>query len=381
MIYNNAELDSMEGIDSYQKEPTWIDTFKASTKNFTSVSLSHSRDDYYKSEMKENATEWTAKDSGNKELYDRISNYAYKDMEQLEVLYDEGNIEAINNFRQVNPFNTDVFLAEDFLRYKELQTQQGLKPISEIREGINTKAIKDFEESSAILAQSDSLSAELAGTMFGALHDVKTLQTLPLGTWKTGGTVLANAGRAVAEEMGIEALAQISIAPEVYSFKKEIGLKTSVMTESYNAIASIATAGLVRGAGSAAFDLTEKGLKALRVKDPALADDYVELSKGQATEDLKTHVDNMNKVEFSGEPLDEVKMPNEKGIELNAAKDIPEADEFKVKQMSEEQDIQIVVDKDIEGEVVTRKYSEITKELDDNDNLFKQIEDCLLGVK
>lgn len=382
MTYNNTELESIPGIDSYTKEPTWIDTFKAATKNFTSVSLSHSRNDYYRSEMKKNTTEWSAKDPGNKEVYDRLSTYAYEDMEKLETLYDSGNIEAIKTFVPANPMNLDLFMSNDFLKYKELQGQQGLKPISAIREDINTQAVKDFTESAKVLEQSDSLSAELAGTMFGALHDIKTLQTLPLGTWRAGGTVVANAGRAIAEEMGIEALAQVGIAPEVYSFKKEIGLKTSVATEAYNAVASIATAGLVRGAGSAAFDLSAKGVKALKAKDPELASDYMDLAKTQPTQDLKTHLDNMNKVEFSGEPLSKIDTPNEKGIELNNAKPISEMDEIEIKQPQElPDDMQIVIDKDIDGELKTRSYREINAELDENDIMFKKISDCLLGVK
>jgi len=382
MIYNEVELDTLPSVETYTKEPTWIDTFKASTKNFTSVSLSSSRDDYYKSTMETNAKEWSAKDPGNTELYNRISNYAYKDMEQLETLYDEGNIEAINSYRQVNPFNMDVFLAEDFLKYKGLSAQQGLKPMSEIRDDINTQAVKDFTESSQVLSQSDSLSAELAGTMYGALHDVKTLQTLPLGTWKAGGTVLANAGRAVAEEMGIEALAQIGIAPEVYSFKKELGLKTSVATEAYNAAMAIGTAGLVRGAGSAVFDLSSKGIKALKAKDPDLANDYEAIAKTQPTQDMKTHIDNMQKVEFSGEELAEVKTPNEKGVELNEAKVISEVDEFDIKPHKEiDEDMQIVVSKDIDGTPEMKSYKEINTELDNNDKIYKQIADCLLGVK
>ena len=382
MIYNETELDTLEPIESYTKIPSWVDVFKASTKNFTSVSLSHSRDDYYKKEMKENASEWSKKDTGNTELYERISNYSYKDMEQLEVLYDGGNIDAIKSYRQINPYNADIFLAEDFLKYKELQGQQGLKPISEIREDINARAVKDFEESAQVISQSDSLSAELAGTMFGALHDIRTLQTLPLGTWKTGGTVLSNAGRATAEEMGIEALAQIGIAPEVYTFKKELGLKTSIATEAYNAAMAIGTAGLVRGTGSVVFDLTEKGLKALKVKDPALASDYEELVKTQPTQDVKTHIDNMQKVEFSGEELSEIKAPNEKGLELNNAKSIAEVDDIKIKaHIPTDEEMKIVVSKDIDGNAEMKTYKEINTELDNNDKMYQKIADCLLGVK
>jgi len=278
--------------------------------------------------------------------------------------------------------------------------------------------------------------------MYGALLDVKTLQTLPLGTWKAGGTVLSNAGRAVAEEMGIEALAQISIAPEVYSFKKELGLKTSVATEAYNAAMAIGTAGLVRGTGSAIFDLSSKGIKALKAKDPSLADDYISLEKTQPTQDMKTHIDNMQKVEFSGEEIAEIKAPNEKGVELNEAKVVSEIDEDwiatpekmgeyvddeiraiikesnealkrlddeleyefigekrptilsgfdietkKVKPKLDEvalkvdEDMQIVVSKDIDGTPEMKSYKEINTELDNNDKIYKQISDCLLGVK
>ena len=382
MIYNTTELESMDGIDSYEKNPSWVDTFKASTKNFTSVSLSNSRQKYYLEEMGANASEWEKQDPNNKELYARMSKYPYKDMEQLEALYNEGNIEAIKKYKQKNPLNMDIFIAEDFLKYKELEGQQGLKPISEVKNDINQKALKDFMESKQVLEKSDSLSAEILGTMFGALHDPKTLATLPLGTWKTGGTVLANAGRATLEEMGIEALAQIGIAPEVYSFKKEIGLKTSVANEAYNAVMSIGTAGLVRGSGSAVFDLSEKGIKALKAKDPELGAEYEAMAINQPTEDLKTHIDNMHKVEFSGEPLSEIAKPNEKGIELNNAKPIPEADDFKIVQSEEvADDIQIVIDKDIEGNLITKSFKEINKELEENDIMFKRIEDCILGVK
>jgi hypothetical protein len=90
----------------------------------------------------------------------------------------------------------------------------------------------------------------------------------------------------------------------------------------------------------------------------------------------------MQKVEFSNEPLTEIKTPNEKGVELNQAKPISEVDEFEIKAPEAvEDDLMIVVDKDIDGEVKTRSYKEINQELEENDIMFKRIEDCLLGVK
>jgi hypothetical protein len=325
MIIGDTELNAQEAITEFKPEPTWMETVKASYDNFTSVNLSHSRQDYYKKEMGDNAVEYSKQDPQNAELYNRISKYAYKDIERLEALYEQGNTKAINNYVQQNPFQADIFLSQDFLQYKELQQKNGFKPQSQITEDINARALRDYAESEDVLKRSDHWTAEMVGTMGGALSDIKTIQTLPLGTFKTGASVLGTAARAMGEEMGIEALAQVSIAPEVYGFKKEIGLNTSIMTEASNALASIATAGMFRGVGSAAYDLTAPGLKALRMKDAKLADDYEATFKGsEVSQSNKDFLDDMHKAEFEDPINMEVSNPSEKGIALNAAEPIPQ---------------------------------------------------------
>lgn len=446
MIYNTAELDDMPSVETYTKEPTWVDTFQAATKNFTSVSLSSSELSYFTEERDKNMEEWKTKDPENKSMYDRYGTMPKGVLDKLEVLYEDGNIDAIKEWNQAMPGRMST--GEVFLKFKELQGLHGFKGYAEFNQNAKDKSLKDFQESQEVIANSGSLSAELLGTMYGALHDPITLATLPLGGWSSGRGVMMNAARAFGQEAMIETGVQAIIAPTVYSYKKEIGLKTSILTEAYNAVAAILTAGLFRGAGSAAFDLSAKGMKALKVKDPELAADYANFAKNQPTQDLKTHVDNMQKVEFSGEPLTEIKTPNEKGVELNEAKVISEVDEdlmeealrvfgfeeapkrkaptraeeikeaaepkiggseeeakqavkemFKkpletdaryktmskediaeIERMAEE-DMRIVVDKDIEGEVITRSYKEINQEFDDNDIMFKRIQDCILGVK
>jgi hypothetical protein len=386
MIFGDTELNAQEAITEFKPEPTWMETVKASYDNFTSVNLSHSRQDYYKKEMGDNAVEYSKQDPQNAELYNRISKYAYKDIERLEALYEQGNTKAINNYVQQNPFQADIFLSQDFLQYKELQQKNGFKPQSQITEDINARALRDYTESEDVLKRSDHWTAELVGTMGGALSDVATLQTLPLGTWKTGATVLGTAARAMGEEMGIEALAQVSIAPEVYGFKKEIGLNTSIMTEASNALASIATAGMFRGVGSAAYDLTATGLKALRMKDAKLADDYEATFKGsEVSQSNKDFLDDMHKAEFEDPLTMEVSNPSEKGMELNSAEPIlqtkTELKDAVIKNkeiLFKDDELTMKVGVDEQGEAIHKSYKELIDEHDLTDAYLKKARDCNL---
>lgn len=325
MIIDDTELNTQKPITEFKPEPTWTETVKASYDNFTSVNLSTSRQDYYKKEMGDNAVKYSSQDPQNTELYNRISKYSYKDIERLEALYEQGNMKAINSYVQQNPFQADIFLSQDFLKYKELQQKNGLKPQSQITEEINARALKEYSESKEVIDRSDHWSAKMIGAMGGVMSDPVTIATLPLGTWKTGASVIGTAARAAGEEMGIEALAQVGIAPEVYGFKKEIGLNTSIMTEAANALISVATAGVFRGVGSAAYDLTAPGLKALRMKDAQLADDYEATFKGsEVSQSNKDFLDDMHKAEFEDPLTMEVSNPSERGMELNSAEPIPQ---------------------------------------------------------
>lgn len=378
MIYNTTELDAMPSVESYEKEPTWVDTFKAATKNFTSVSLSNSEQSYFTEERDKNMNEWKSKDPENKMTYDRYGTMPKGVLDKLEVLYEDGNIDAIKNWNQTMPGRQST--GEVFLKFKELQGLHGFKGYEEFSQEAKDKSLKDFQESQEVLSKSDSLSAEMLGTMFGALHDPITLATIPMGGWSAGRGVMMNAARSFGQEAMIETGAQAVIAPLAHSYKKEIGVKTSIQTEAFNAAMAIGSAGLFRGTGSAVFDLSSKGIKAIKLRNPSLGEAYESLAKTQPTQDMKTHIDNMNKVEFSGEPLTEIKTPNAKGVELNNAKVISEVDDFEIKPRKDiEEDMKIVTGKDLEGNLETRSYKEINQEFDDNDIMFKRIQDCILG--
>lgn len=386
MVFTETELNDAPGIKEYSHEPTRMETIQAAYNNFVSVNQSNSKDKHYKEIMETTSNEWSTKDPNNAQLYKRIANYDVRDMDKLEALY-ETNPEMIKGFIQTNPFNADIFLTQDFLKMKEIQQNLGLKSFKDINNEVIIKATTEYAETNKILEESEYWGMEMLGTAGGALTDIKTLQTFPLGTWKAGGTIIQNASRAALEEMGIETLAQTSIAPEVYSFKKELGIKTSILSEAKTAVSSIVTAGLFRGTSSSAFDLTIKGINALKIKDPELGADYERLVSTQVTEDALSHVENLHKTEF-GTEVTEIKNPNIKGRELNDAPDVPEyntevianAQEARVKPKKPklDEDLKIFSGADEAGEPIYKSHKELMDEVELEAAYIKKAKECAL---
>jgi hypothetical protein len=327
MEFGTTELDSAfndgEKIEGYDPEPGYYDTFKASVQNFTSVSLSSSKANYYKDERDVQKKAWVDANPKDEALYNRITAVDQSLIEKLDSMYESGDIEQIRNWHTSTDSSmvniSGIGIGTDYLKFRELQSSLGLTNTNDIVSNAQTKSKDDYYQSAEVLEKSDHWTAEALGSMWGALHDPVTIATLPLGTWKSGGTVLTNAGRATLEEMKIEAMAQSVIAPTVASYKQELEIKTTLAGEATNAAIAIGSAGLLRGAGSAAFDLTAKGMKALKVKDPELAADYEQMVKTQATEDTAEHINNLHKAEFDEAGVEEIATPNAKGEELNKA--------------------------------------------------------------
>lgn len=332
MEFGTTELDAAfndnEKIETYDPEPGFFDTFKASVQNFTSVSLSSSEANYYKDERDTVKADWVKANPKDEALYNRITAVDKSLIEKLDSMYESGDIEQIKNWHTSTDSSmvniSGVGIGSDYLKFRELQSSMGLTNTTDIINGAKNKAKDDYYKSAEVLEKSDHMTAELLGSMWGALHDPVTIATLPLGAWKSGGTVLSNAGRATLEEMKIEAMAQSIIAPTVASYKQELEIKTTLAGEATNAAIAIGSAGLLRGAGSAAFDLSAKGIKALKLKDPELGGDYEQMVKSQATEDVTEHIDNLHKAEFDEAGIEEIKTPNAKGEELNKAEPLVE---------------------------------------------------------
>jgi len=391
MTFNNTEIDTQPLIQEYKPEPTWGETYKASVKNFTSVHLSTSSRNYYDDGLEENYPDWIAAAPEKENVFKRVMNLGVDVVENYENLYSKGKLDVIASDRgNTSPNSRVQFETSEltgglaFLQYKEMQKEHGFKDLIAIKSESNDKAKSDYLESGKVLAESDSWSAKLAGGAVGVMSDPITLATLPVGSWKTGGTIMANAARAFGEEALIETAAQAVIAPNVYAFKKELDIKTSLKDEVYTALTSIATAGMFRTIGSAGFDLTASGIKALKAKDPSMAKDYEELIKGQKTEGVEGHIDNLHKTEFGDSQVTEIKDPNAEGQALNQAEPIREYgnhEEMLLKQdVAPIEDLSLVIGKTEDGMPQMKSYKELELEYDNEDTILTNLQNCLKGA-
>lgn len=376
MYFNNTEIEKQPQLEAYEEKPTWAETASASFKNFTSVNLSTSEHNYYMDSLSENIKTWREKDKENLPVYKRVAVLNPDTIEKYEYLYSQGKIDLIASDKSEL---YGVTGGQAFLKFKELEKQFGYSSLKSIKDSSESKAKSDYLSSLETMNKSEYTSAKMVGTMGGVMTDPITLATLPLGTFMTGGGVAMNALRAFGQEALIETGAQAIIAPNVYAFKKELELKTSIMEESISALSSIATAGAFRAVGSATYDLTAKGIAQLKMKDPELARDYENLASMNVTENLDTHVQNMHKVEF-GSGVDTINMPNKMGEEINNTPPYREIEEFEMPQPKEQEDYQLVIGRNADGTPIEKSYKdldiEITKENEQLDIMFN----CLRGL-
>lgn len=376
MYYNDTELDSKPALQSYEAKPTWGETVSASFKNFTSVNLSTSEQNYYLDNVKENMKTWIDKAPEHKDVYKRVMIMSSDALANYENLYEKGKIDTIRADKSEIGGLTG---GEAFLRFKELEKLHGFNSLGNIKIEANSKAKSDYLTSLETLSKSDYTSAKMLGTMGGVMTDPITLATLPLGTFVSGGSVALNAARAFGQEALIETAAQGIIAPKVYAYKKELEIKTSIMEEATQAVMSVATAGTFRTIGSVTYDLTAKGIAQLKVKDPELAKDYQDLMTNSVTDNLDEHVQNMHKVEF-GDGVDTIKNPNEKGLEINESTAIKEAEEFEIKDIIEDEDLTLTIGTDEQGLPIQKSYKELDLEIDTESKQMDDLFNCLKGI-
>lgn len=381
MNFNNTDLDTQPVIQEYKPEPTWTETYKAGIKNFTSVHLSTSEGNYYHDNMKENIKEWVKTAPENQDTFKRVMVLSPDAIENYENLYNKGKLDVIAADKSEIYGLTG---GNAFLQYKEIQKQHGFKNLVDIKTEADEKAKSDYLESGQVLASSDKWSAKLAGGAVGVMNDPITLATLPFGSWKTGGSILMNAARAFGEEALIETAAQTVIAPKVYAYKNELNIKTSLKEEAYTALTSIATAGMFRAGGSAAFDLTANGIKALKAKDPSLAEDYQAMTRGQATEGVESHIDNLHKTEFGDAQVTEIKDPNMEGQALNEAPPIKEYPDEEIKVIEErttpDEDLSMVTGRSEDGQPEFKSYKALDEEFETEDTMLTNLQNCLKGA-
>lgn len=376
MYFNNSEIDAQPTLDEYKEKPTWTKTLEASYKNFTSVNLSTSEMDYYHEELKENIKQWKDKSPENEQIYKRLMIMSPDALDNYENLFEKGKIDLIADDK------SEIFGltgGSAFLKYKELQKKYGFQNLNAIKQNADNKAKTDYLTTAQTLKESDYTSAKMIGTMGGVMTDPITQATLPMGSFITGGTVLTNAVRAFGQEALIELGAQSVIAPKVYAYKNELGLKTSIMEEATQAVMSVATAGTFRAAGSAMYDLTAKGIAQLKAKDPDLARDYQNLMNGKVTDNLSEHIDNMHKVEF-GDGVDEIKNPNARGRELSQQESPKETEDFELQEQDIPDDFMLTIGKDEQGMPIQKTYKELELDITDEEKIMDGLFNCLRGI-
>ena len=380
MIYNPTEMNATEAITEFEEEPTWGETFSASVQSFKAASLSTSELLYYTDERDKQMGEWKAKDPTNKLLYDKIGTMNKEVYNKLEALYEDNNSEAIESWGASVLGGPTT--GQNFLEFKRLAGENGFKDLSEVQQQAKDNSLNDFSEAEKVIERSDAWTAKALGTMGAAIQDPITLATLPMGGWMSGYGVIGNAMRAFGQEALIETAAQAVIAPMAYAYKNEIGLRTTVAKEATNALASIVGAGLFRGTASATFDLTAKGIKALKLKDPELGLEYEHLAKSQATDNMKEHIDVLHKAEF-GEMPTKIDNPNAKGEKINKAPPIPENNPTYVKEAIDIQQVKVEGEElkifsgtDEAGESVYKGHQELLDEVELESAYIQKAAEC-----
>jgi hypothetical protein len=367
MVYNNTELDAAEGITEYKEAPSWMDVMSAKVDSVKAVGLSTSEHSHFEDQLEKNVKVWENETPQNKPIFDQLRNASYQNLDRMEEYYKAGETDKIKSFYAL-PGQESV-LGSAFLQFKEL----GLKDIPEIRQDARDQSLAELEEANKILINSESTSAEVIGGIYGILHDPVILGTLPLGTFKTGGTLAFNAFRAAVEEMGIESLIQTVAAPQIYSYKKELGMNVSILDEALNAATAIGGAGLIRGTGSATWDLTASGVSKLKAKDPQLGAEYETLAKSNISDSMNDHVANLDSVEFGNASIQNL---NHFGKKIEAELDIPEVatETFvKAKDVSKtEQPLMVNDGTDVDGNTVYRSYEDLELDLDAEEELLNK---------
>lgn len=368
MTFNLTEAESGGTITSYEDKPNWWETVKASYINEESTNRILSANNYF-ADSYDSEIESYQEDMKPESYHIMKNRITRVELDNYEKMYANGDIEKIQSSGR---------WGNVYLEFKNIEGSKERKSVGFLLEEGKQNSLKDYKDSKEILDSSDSWSAKMVGAMGSLASDPFFLITLPFGgSVATGGTITQNAVRAFLTEGALEGVIQGIERPASYEYKKELGIKTSVPQEAANAVMNVTGAGLFRAAGSATWDLTESGIKALRAKDPELADEYQRLSDSQATDNMKEHTENLNRVDM-GEEVSNIVNPNEKGAELNSASPIPEVTpEMKITAL-ETDDLKVHSGVDEQGESIYKTYNELQEEVDIEAEQLRRVEECLL---
>ena len=364
MKLNLTEVESLGDRPlNYQEQPSWMETAAASFKKVKAAELTTSKANYKAEVMGEQLDTLASNDSQFADTYLKLTALSGQHLNLYEEAHKTGTLDNQRFYGGVT--------AEDVRHYFNKVDEYELYDAKTLDAQAGGYAAKDYYEAEEVLQRSEYFSAELAGGMAGAMLDPVNVALLPTGgtvVKEAGQTILGTAGRAALQEMGIATAAEAVIQPIVYSNKDSMGIEYTVKDAATNAVASIAAAGLLRGSGSAAVDLTVKGKAALKKVDPLLASEYDTLTAGKLKDTSdKHHIDQMNADEPVALTDSEIELKNSPN-----AKEYQDTPEIDVKPY--EGGVAVITD---DGGTV-KTYKQIGEELDNELDKLKRLEDCYL---
>lgn len=375
MRYETTEIDDLPTTETldYTRPPTKTEAFAASFKNTMSSGILESEENYVNDEMKVNIDRMIESDPENERYYDTIRSMPKSRLAVMEKQYENGTMQKYGSNNADN---------QAFMLYKQKAGLFNIPDINETFEIAKGKSKKDFDDSEKILKENEHFWTGMAGGMWGQLHSPSQAMLIPFGgsgASITGG-ILKTAATLTAREMIIAAPYEALAAAQEYDYKNDIDIRFSIKDAATNFAVGTAAPGLLRGVGSAAFDLTKAGIKNLKAKDPELGADYENLVAKKVTESDEEHLYNMARHE-QGEKIDTsnptpemetiMKQPPQREFAEVEEIDIPTGQKYEAETLH--------MGKNNKGEDIVKSYKDMGDELDQEATWLKQIEDCILS--
>lgn len=374
MRYDTTEIESLPTTESvdYKAPPSKAETFQAYKKNTLAAGILESESNYAQDEMGLNMDAMMKADPANENAYNGLRALSKGSLKLLEMQYQNGTL------MKYRPRDWET---KAYILYKENAGKFNVPDIDETFEIAKAKAKTDYDESLEVMERSDHFFTGMAGAMWGQLHSPTQLITIPFGgSSKTVvGGIAKTAVTLAAREMAIAAPYEAIAAAQEYDYKNDLDIRFSIKDAATNAAIGTAAPGVLRGVGSAAFDLSAKGIKALKAKDPELAADYENLTGKKITESDEQHLFNMEQHEHgqkvsTDNPTPEMEAVMKSGPQREfddvADIDLPTGKKYEAKS--------IHMGEDAEGNAILKSYKEFDDELTQESKWIKQIEDCLM---
>lgn len=350
-------------LEMYTGDDTWWDQATAAKTKVEATGLMNSRDNYHSKAFSEQLQSMRDEDPDNEESYAEIESMDIGKLKFYEDQYKAGELEDSLMSSGFQDFNA-------MKHYFDTVSNSDRYDLTELRDYGDGLATRDYRE--AEMVKGDSWTAQIAGSIAGMASNPMELASYAMGGGVVKGavqTILGTAMRAAGQEAVIAGAIAVPQKISEYNRKKELNIDYTVREAAVDALLEVGTAGLLRATGSASWDLTADGLKALKAKDRPLFKKYQQLEKGNISGSTKEHTDNLKRTEAG---LDvNIEKPNPKAQKIM---DRPETDmmyaQGKTPQFSD--DYRDVIANNIAG-IFPEKF---TKEVDELvDKIFEASKD------